>query len=212
MWQVSALANMGASGCTDVPCGAAFSELPAQRASWAMDRYARAGLDEDFAELHGLLAPRLRSVCSALVGRDDAEDLMQEVLLKLHRFRERFAPGGNVVVWAKAIARTTAIDRSRRSLRRAAEVMEPISVERYMGDDGNCPEAVFIAVELDHTLGAQLAQLPEHTRAAYQMVKLRGLSVAEAAQRLGLSGAAVRQRVHRAHAFVRAQLARDAAL
>lgn len=206
MWHGLALAKADSGVGSELrQCGRG-SDTGAQRASGAMGRYASAGHDGDFAQVHALLAPRLYRLCVALGGHDEAEDLLQEVLLKLHRFRDRFRQGANVMVWAYAIARTTAIDRKRRMGRRAAEATDPAQFERYLGVEVPCPEAAMMGQELEDLVYTQLSELSEQTRAAYQLVKLDGLSVAEAGEQLGISGAAVRQRVHRANVVVRERL------
>ena len=83
----------------------------------AMSRYA-AGDDRAFDDVYTLLAPRLYRLCICLIGRSEADDLLQEVFLKMHRARASFVPGGSVIAWSFAIARTTSIDRMRHRGRR----------------------------------------------------------------------------------------------
>ena len=56
-------------------------------------------------------------------------------------------------------------------------------------------------------LSAELGRLPENQRVAFELIKQDGLSVAEAAQVLGTTVAAVKLRAHRAYEALRAVLA-----
>jgi RNA polymerase sigma-70 factor, ECF subfamily len=167
------------------------------RASAAMERYAR-GDDRAFDELYGLLAPRLYRLCIYLIGRGEAEELLQEVFLKMHRARESFVPGGSVVAWSFAIARTTCVDRMRRKKRRPENVMEQEQLEAHAASSADCPESASTGRALEGVLEARLETLSESLRSAYVLVKIEGLSCAEAGALLGATSSAVKQRVHRA--------------
>lgn len=173
----------------------------------AMDRYAR-GEDAAFEEVYDGLAPRLQSFLLRYThDRARAEDVVQQTMLQIHRARGRFTLGGQVVPWAFAIARRLLIDMHRRGGR---EVLSPT------GDDGmtqllaavDAPaDDVAIAKELAARLSKELARLPENQRVAFELIKQDGLSVAEAAQVLGTTVAAVKLRAHRAYEAMRAVLA-----
>lgn len=173
----------------------------------AMDRYAR-GDDHAFAEIYDGLAPRLQSFLVRYTNdRARAEDVVQQTMLQIHRNRGRFSLGGQVVPWAFAIARRLLIDQHRRGGR---EVLAPT------GDDNltqllaavDAPaDDIAIAKEVAARLAAELARLPENQRVAFELIKQDGLSVAEAAQVLGTTVAAVKLRAHRAYEALRAVLA-----
>lgn len=170
-----------------------------------MELYAR-GDKRAFDELYALLAPRLYCFCIHLSGANDAEELFQEVLLKMHRARETFLPGGSVVAWSYAIARTTCVDRARRKKRRPEDAMEHDQLEARAAAPGYCPEAAFASRVLETAFEAQLGELSENLRSAYLLVKLEGLSCADAADVLGTTRAAIKQRVHRSIEELRAGL------
>jgi len=171
----------------------------------AMTRYAQ-GDDRAFDDVYTLLSPRLYRLCIHLIGRGEADDLLQEVFLKIHRARASFVPGGSVVAWSFAIARTTCVDRMRRKKRRPEDAVEQEQLERHGGESGSCPEAASSGRALEGVLEAQLAKLSESLRSAYVLVKLEGMSCAEAGAVLGASTSAVKQRVHRATEELRAAL------
>jgi RNA polymerase sigma-70 factor (ECF subfamily) len=185
---------------------------PASRAlDVAMDRYAR-GEDAAFGELYDGLAPRLQSFLQRYTrDRARAEDVVQQTMLQIHRARGRFTPGAQVVPWAFAIARRLLIDMHRRGGR---EVLAPTSDEtltQVMAALDDRADDVAIAKETAQRLSEELARLPENQRVAFELIKQDGLSVAEAAQVLGTTVAAVKLRAHRAYEAMRAALVRLAA-
>lgn len=176
----------------------------------AMDRYAR-GEDAAFAEVYDGLAPRLLAfLLRQTRDRAKAEDVVQQTMLQIHRHRGRFTPGAQVVPWAFAIARRLLIDQHRRGGR---EVLSPTGDE----DAANMLAAldapaddVAIAKETAARIEAELERLPSNQRVAFELIKQEGLSVAEAAQVLGTTVAAVKLRAHRAYEAMRAVLAEPA--
>jgi RNA polymerase sigma-70 factor (ECF subfamily) len=185
---------------------------PASRAlDVAMDRYA-SGEDAAFGELYDGLAPRLQSFLQRYTrDRARAEDVVQQTMLQIHRARGRFTPGAQVVPWAFAIARRLLIDMHRRGGR---EVLAPTSDEtltQVMAALDDRADDVAIAKETAQRLSEELARLPENQRVAFELIKQDGLSVAEAAQVLGTTVAAVKLRAHRAYEAMRAALVRLAA-
>ena len=166
-------------------------------ASEAMNRYA-AGDDRAFDDVYTLLAPRLYRLCIGLIGRGEADDLLQEVFLKMHRARASFVPGGSVIAWSFAIARTTSIDRMRHRGRRPEDATAHERLELHAAGVSDSPEASSFGRALEDVFERQLGALSESLRAAYVLVKMEGMSCAEAAAVLGATTNAVKQRVHRA--------------
>lgn len=156
------------------------------------DRDAYRALLEDIApELGAFLRRRVRD-------ESDAEDLVQEVLLAVHRARHTFDPSRPFDPWMYAIARNALTDHLRRNAARA----------RWETAPGDLPDGV---AEAGPSLGrAHLEQalegLPESQREAFRMLKIEGLSVEAAAARAGVSPGALRVRAHRAYQALRARL------
>jgi RNA polymerase sigma-70 factor (ECF subfamily) len=165
-----------------------------------MERYA-AGDAEAFAELYDLLAPRLYGYLVRQT-RDDAraEDLLQQTLFRMHRARGRFIRGAKVTPWAFAIARRLMIDSLRR--RKYEVLVGPDDPNPPVATDAAADDLVQ-AKELADRIQRELARLPETQRAAFELVKQEGLSMAEAAAVLGTTVAAVKLRAHRAYLALR---------
>ena len=143
----------------------------------------RESLERMAARLRGYFGRRLQSL------PDDVEDLVQETLLALHLQRGTHDPALPVSAWMHAIARHKLVDLWRRRGRREA-LHDPI-------DDLAEPLLVLDEQPARRDLGVLLNHLPQAQQQAILMIKIEGLSVAEASARCGVSVAALKVRVHR---------------
>lgn len=177
-----------------------------RRLDEAMDRYAR-GEDAAFEALYDGLAPRLFAfLLRHTRDRARAEDVVQHTMLQIHRARGRFVPGAQVLPWAFAIARRLLIDQHRKSGREIVSATDDDSTMQLLVALDAGADDVAIAKEIAAKLTAVLARLPENQRVAFELIKQDGLSVAEAAEALGTTVAAVKLRAHRAYEALRAEL------
>ena len=169
----------------------------------AMERYA-AGDDAAFEEVYDVLAARLHRYLRRHV-RDAhrCDDLLQETFLRIHRARGTFLTGGAVLPWAFAIARRLVLDQVRRDHRAPQVVSDAIPGPAPAISPVARPEQVVEARELADRLAATLARLPDSQRAAFELLKREGLTVAEVAAILGVTVNAVKQRAHRAYVSLR---------
>jgi RNA polymerase sigma-70 factor (ECF subfamily) len=178
-----------------------------EAASRAMDRYA-CGDESAFAEIYDLLAPRLSSFFLRRT-RDvaQAEDLLQQTFLQMHCARQHFARGADVMPWAFAIARRLLIDAYRKSGRELLDCDEEIG--RESTPPSQTPDRLAGKRQLARRIDEELTRVPEAHRAAFDLVQRDGLSMAEAAEVLGTTVAAVKLRAHRAYEALRAALGDD---
>lgn len=140
----------------------------------------------------------------ARIGRSatEAEDLMQEALMAIHTRRHTYDPADALTPWVYAIARYKLIDHLRRT--RSSMTNLPIEgAEEFTAQD-DC-----VSTESANDLTRLLSELPDKMRRAIQAVKLDGLSVAEAANRCGMSESAVKVNVHRGLKALTASIARE---
>lgn len=151
------------------------------------------GLDGDAKAHHNLLkalAPMMR----AFFGRrlrglaDDVEDLVQETLIAIHTRRATYDRDRPFAAWAFAVARYKMIDHFRRSRHHVSfEGLEEILVaEGYQ-------EAASAQMDVDRLLEG----VSPKQAAAIRDTKIEGLSIAEAAEKAGISEADVKVSVHR---------------
>jgi RNA polymerase sigma factor (sigma-70 family) len=176
------------------------------RADLAMDRYAD-GDDAAFEVLYDELAPRLhRYALRETRSRSAAEDAVQQVLLQMHAARARFVRGAAVLPWAYAIARRLLLDGHRHAARWASAEEEVALAQTAAGGMG--ADDVLDRRRREADLERELSLLPPKHREAFCMVKLEGLSIADAAGVLGITQGNVKVRVHRAAEALRSADAR----
>lgn len=147
-----------------------------------------------YGDLLRELAPRLRSFFRRrLADRPtDCEDLVQETLIAIHTRRHTYDPGQPFTAWAHAVARHKLMDWLRRHHRREALHDWVEDREDLLFVDGDQASS-----DAGRDVLAMLDTLPVKQRESIRLVKLEGLSVAEAATRTGLSAATVKVGVHR---------------
>lgn len=130
---------------------------------------------------------------------EDAEDLVQEILLRAWRRRETIRDERKIVPWLYQIARNTLIDHYRRS-RPETEGELPAGEVAATGDERSAER------ELASCLGPLLATLPDHYRAALELSELEGLTQRETAERLGISVSGAKSRVQRGRAMLAGEI------
>ncbi len=165
----------------------------------------QAGDTQAYRALLADLLPVVRSIIRRQIrDRELAEDVVQDCLLTLHQIRHTYDVQRPFLPWVAAIARRRAIDHLRRLGRRPVEVMDdPEAIERYADPADDHPEAPGDP----QALRAAIAQLPSGQRAAIELLKLKELSLKEAAVETGLSVGALKIAVHRAVKSLKATLA-----
>jgi RNA polymerase sigma-70 factor (ECF subfamily) len=136
-------------------------------------------------------APLLRFVLSLNGGsRPDAEDVVQETLVRAWRNAERLDPGaGTLRPWLLTVARRLVIDQHRRRQARPPEVSD--EALEYRASEENVEKALS-AMEVSELLDTLSAPHREVLVATY----LRGKSVAEASAELGVPPGTVKSRVY----------------
>ena len=177
----------------------------ANREGWS--ELMRSAQDGDRAAYERLLretVPFIRAVVSRQHRGDRIEDIVQDVLLTVHRVRHTYDPARPFDAWLATIARRRSVDAIRRRGRiLAVETKDDIAYETFADPGAN--------KELDRTvrtsgLGEAIASLPESQREAIELLKVRDLSLREASQVSGKSIAALKVNVHRAIKSLRERL------
>jgi RNA polymerase sigma-70 factor (ECF subfamily) len=156
---------------------------------------------EEVARSHGRF---LYTVAYRLTGnRDDAEDLVQEVLLRVRRGLETYQPG-SLEGWLSRIATNAFLDDVRRKKRRPLDLL-PEDPDWVLPPTAGADEALAAEV-LPDDVQAALARLPEEFRAAVVLCDVVGLSYQEIGQTLDVPVGTVRSRIHRGRAMLRKAL------
>ena len=173
--------------------------------------------DRFYAEIWPEAAMLMRTAISLMPGPGktaEAEDLVQETLLKAFKAIDQLEPGSHPRAWLLTMLRRTWIDRWRKRERRpdgnaAAldSVAEP-TVEIQLGEhdgDWTDPESLLSRFG-DQDIIKALQLLPEAYRWALLLVDVQALSVEEAAKTLGVAPGTIKSRLHRGRAMLRDQL------
>ena len=180
-----------------------------QESAWAgLMRAAQAGDAQSYEQLLRAIVPFIRSLARRYSrGATAAEDVVQDVLLCVHRIRHTWDPARPFCPWLAAIAARRGIDRIRRDSRISRhELNDEAAYETFAAPAANNETGALRAAEQIEPL---LAALPERQRQALEATKLRGLSLAQAAEESGQSVAALKVNVHRAVKSLRRLLGND---
>ncbi len=175
-----------------------------------MARYAE-GDAAAFKRVFEVIAPRLIGFLRRLTGSEDlAHDLFQEALLRLHQARGSFQPGASVLPWAYTIARNVFLD-SARARRHRPGLLKRSDDEKQGPEPSAAAEAEssVLANEAARTVQRALAAMSDARREAFVLIRFEGLSVAEAAEIVGVSENAIKLRAFQAYEVIRDELKRD---
>jgi RNA polymerase sigma-70 factor (ECF subfamily) len=145
--------------------------------------------------LYSRFSNRLRQfVRSRIPDEAAADDIVQDVFLKIHDHIDTLREGDRLERWVFQVARNTVVNyyRSRKSDHPLME--EPVAIVEDNDD---------MHRKLASSLGEMIEQLPPLCREALKLTEIEGLRQKELAHRLGISLSAVKSRVRRARAMLR---------
>jgi RNA polymerase sigma-70 factor (ECF subfamily) len=147
------------------------------------------------------LSPQLHRFFSVqLAIRADADDLLQETWLRIHRARHTYRPGEPVLPWFYAIARNIRVDHFRKASRTTAR---ELPLEETSEPEAPAPPAESAQIP---DLKALLAPLPPSQREVIEMLKIAGMSLEEVARATSSSIGSVKQKAHRGYEKLRDHL------
>jgi RNA polymerase sigma factor (sigma-70 family) len=178
---------------------------PDDAAAWsALMARAQDGDKIAYRRLLEDITPYLRSLAArhrALSG--EVEDTVQDILLTLHAVRHTYDPARPFGPWLVAIARRRIVDRLRcRGRRAAAEIALGAEHETIAATEPN----LYGVLSGRRGLREAIGRLPRGQRRAVLLLKLRGLSLKEAASESGMSVAALKVASHRGLKTLRVML------
>ena len=145
----------------------------------------------------GLLGPLRRYARSLTRNETQAEDLVQDTLVRAYERRGSFRSGGSLRGWLLSILHNTFIDGRRRHLAETHRVEQVAA----LAETASPPEQEG-RVRLQQVQAAFL-RLPAEQRAALHLVAIEGLSYQEAANALGIPVGTLMSRLGRARATLR---------
>lgn len=140
------------------------------------------------------------------VPADAVEDVVQDVLLTIHRVRHTYDPTRPFLPWLRAIVRARAIDTLRRRARQGSrELYAPLEYEQHADQAAGADEVTAEAGRASQ-LRAVAASLPPGQRQAFELLGLEERTLADAAARTGRSPVALKVNLHRALKALRSKL------
>jgi RNA polymerase sigma-70 factor, ECF subfamily len=178
----------------------------------------KAGDEQSF----GLLLQRYRTplvnfLYRMVRSREQAEDLAQEVFIRVYRAREEYVPSAKFTTWLFRIATNLALNSLRDHRHQKLEISmdAPLTVDAEDGD-----EKPFEVADKHPTIEQELVEedrkkmirhaiekLPEKQRAAVLLHKYQGLDYSEIAKILSVSESALKSLLFRAYETLRVELA-----
>jgi len=175
----------------------------------ALMRAAQAGDGCAYAQLLQDVTPRLRSIVRAkrrFLQAADVEDIVQDVLLSLHAVRATYDPQRPFMPWLLAITQNRLVDAARRYSRHAAHEVHVELPVTFSEEGANIEDEVYGDPD---ALRQAMQTLPPGQRKALEMLKLREMSLREAAAASGMSIVALKVAVHRAMGNLRKVLRKN---
>jgi RNA polymerase sigma-70 factor, ECF subfamily len=198
---------------------AAISETSKQLALRDPDVRLMLGVRDDepgaFEELVESYQHRLVGVMHHLVGsKEEAEDLAQEVFLRVYRARKKYRPRSKFSTWLFTIANNLALNSLRSRQRKPAVPLAvndsgplgPRPAEQLVQDSGGQPVKRIQQQELAAQVRLALEGLNERQRVAVVLNKFEDMNYAEIAEVMGLTTKAVKSLLSRARTNLRIAL------
>jgi RNA polymerase sigma-70 factor (ECF subfamily) len=172
--------------------------------------------DEDeraFTELVRRYQGRLTNLVSRLLNdRECADDLAQEVFVRVYVHRRNYRRGSKLSTWVFTIAANLAKNEIRRRVRRRnwfsldalQEVLKDSAI--VLADRTEGREQTLEREQLQDAVGLAIATVPEKYRLALVLRDIEGMAYEEIAQVLGIPGGTVRSRINRARSMLKRKL------
>lgn len=168
-----------------------------------MTRYQRADPDALDELVRRISPPLLRYFGGSRIGRNDAEDLLQDCWMKIHRSRHTYRASEPLMPWIYAIARHTRLDAYRKQ--RRVESREVLVANVPEGRHPMLPEAPREEDSFDRLI----ASLPDSQREVIVMLKVSEMTLEEVAKATSSTVGSVKQKAHRAYETLRRAWGKD---
>ena len=130
----------------------------------------------------------------------DAEDIAQEVFIKVYRSLDRFRQDAQLTSWMYRIVMNACIDHRRRQRLAVAAPFGEEAEQRMLNtpEERPDPEERAYAGELGQVLESEIGRLPNGQRVVFVMRHHQGMKLCEIAEALGLAEGTVKRQLHAA--------------
>jgi len=166
----------------------------------------RSGDAAAFAELYRMHAPRLFGLASRMVGRTDADDLLQEIFLTAHRKLGLYKGESSLGTWLFRLATNLCLDFLRSRATRSAHVTDSYDADDAAPPVGGRGPILGVVDRLD--LERAVAELPDGCREVFVLYDVEGFEHREVGAMLGISDGTSKSQLHKARLRLRASLQR----
>lgn len=167
----------------------------------------------DFKTIYETFRPRILRYLTRLVGEADAEDLAQEVFVKVDRGLKAFRGESQVSTWVYRIATRTALDRlrgphgrERLAKQRPAPTVEEAAEGIWTEDQAAPAEQGLIRSQMNGCIRQIVDTLPANYRSAIVLSEMEGLKDGEIAEVLGIRLQTAKMRLHRGRLLLKKAL------
>ncbi len=163
----------------------------------------RDGNDDAWRELVDRFGPKVYAIAYHFtMKREDAEELSQEIFLKIFENLHRYDGGFPLVAWVLSVSRNLCIDRYRRRKReKSFRFVSDDAVAALLRSDDD-PASMALKKERTRLLFSALAEIPEDLAEILVLRDLNGLAYDEIGKALDLPDGTVKSRLFRARAEV----------
>jgi RNA polymerase sigma-70 factor (ECF subfamily) len=170
----------------------------------ALVERAKAGSSAAFSELASRVRSRIRGWAVRVIeDEDDADDVAQQVLLKLHVRLREFEGRSRFTTWLYRMTVNTALNRRRLDHRRAGLLRHAVS----QGADTSPDHAATLeTTRLNALVRSCLTELSDREQEVFELADLKGISTNEIAAQLGLQPVSVRAALSRARRRIRLRI------
>lgn len=169
--------------------------------------------DRAFSELVRRYQGRVMNLVSRVLNdRECADDLAQEVFVRVFVHRRNYRRGSKLSTWIFTIAVNLAKNEIRRRVRRrnwfSLDALQEVLHDSAMvlADSTEGSERTLEREQMQELLGRAIATVPEQYRTALVLRDVEGLPYEEIAQVLGIPGGTVRSRINRARSLLKRKL------
>ncbi len=179
------------------------------------DLMARVAEEEEraFTELVRRFQGRVINLISRVLNdRESADDLAQEVFVRVYVHRRNYRRGSRFSTWLFTIAANLAKNEIRRRVRRrhwfSLDALQEVLKDSapQLADPAEGKERTLEREQLQEAMGRAIATVPEKYRLAVVLRDLEGLPYEEIATVLGIPGGTVRSRINRARGMLKRKL------
>lgn len=172
----------------------------------------------EFRKIHDAFRPKILRYLTRLVGPDEAEDVAQEVFVRVGRALENFRGESQLSTWIYRIATNAALDRLRspsfQATGRPGGSTVVIGVgeigtedtDVWTGEKTSSAEASLVRKEMNECIRSFIENLPADYRTVLVLSELEGMTDHDIAEIIGASLNTVKIRLHRARAKLRKEL------